>query len=104
MNVDFAVGDLVYFEDPDSESTDKMIGVILDIVSGDEMSDSLSPREKEIFDSILGIDKEYYVGLPSFTIHNCMCLVSWLGLKKGEKTNTDPLTIWIPCDYIKKVT
>lgn len=104
MDVDFKVGDLVYFEDPDSENTEKMIGVILDIVSGDEMSDSLSPTEKEILESILGPDDEYYIGMPSFIIHDCMCLISWLGIEKNTETNLDPLTIWIPCGMIKKVT
>lgn len=104
MDVGFAVGDLVYFSDPDSDSEDKLIGIVLDIVSGAEMNDSLSPTEREILDSILDDDGEYYVGLPSFIIHDCMCLISWLGMHPSEETNLDPLTIWIPCGMIKKIT
>ena len=101
MKIDYEIGDLVMFEDPDSSDEGRMLGIIIDIVSDEQMSDSLSSKEKDIFESILGSDDEYYVGLPSFTIHSCMCLVSWFPL--SEEKSTKPLTLWVPCDYIKKV-
>lgn len=104
MSIDFKVGDLVRFEDDDSDFPEPMIGIVLDIVSDEEMSDTMSTQERDIFEAILGAEEDAYLNLPSFTIHSCMCLVSWFSNKKEYEKDPKPLTLWIPCDYISKVS
>lgn len=105
MSINFKIGDLVQFDDKDSEFSEPMIGIVLDIVSDEEMSDTLSEKERDIFEAILGSEEDAYLALPSFTIHSCMCLVSWFPVKREYEHESDPkpLTLWVPCDYIKKL-
>lgn len=104
MSIDFKIGDLVSFDDKDSDFAEPMIGIVLDIVSDEEMSDTFSEKERIIFEAILGSDEDAYFALPSFTIHSCMCLVSWFPIKKETEDSLKPLTLWVPCDYISKLS
>ena len=103
MSVKLEIGDLVQFNDKDSDFSEPMIGVVIDIVSDEQMADTLSERERDLFEAILGSEEDSYVSLPSFTIHSCMCLVSWFPIKKEFETDPKPLTLWVPCDYITRL-
>lgn len=107
MKLDFEIGDLVRFRDPDiyydQESEELILGIVVDIVQGAQ-TPYLNETEREIVEQILGSDNDYYMGITDLTIHSCMCLISWISPWANENNAKTPLTLWIPCDYIETVS